>query len=194
MPDGGGHAPPARAPHVPGEAGVWVLVLGEMSMFGVFFAIFMDARAGDRELFARSQQHLGIAIGLVNTIVLLASSLFVVRAVQEVQAGGFGRASRFFTLALSCGLGFMGGKALEYGEKLHAGIYPVTDAFYMYYYVLTGIHALHVAVGMCVLAFLRKATRNPSRRPKATTVEACASYWHMVDVLWIVLFPLLYLI
>ncbi|AEH07879.1 MULTISPECIES: cytochrome c oxidase subunit 3 family protein [Protofrankia] len=194
-----GHVPPvpgegSRAPHVPGEVGVWVLVLGEMSMFGVFFAIFMDARAGDRELFARSQQHLNITIGLVNTIILLASSLFVVQAVQAVRAGGFGRASKFFTLGLLCGLGFMGGKVLEYSEKLHAGISPVTDAFYMYYYVLTGIHALHVAVGMCVLAFLRKMTRNPARHPKTTTVEACASYWHMVDILWIVLFPLLYLI
>ncbi|SBW28395.1 cytochrome c oxidase subunit 3 family protein [Protofrankia symbiont of Coriaria ruscifolia] len=184
----------SHAPHVPGEVGVWVLVLGEMSMFGVFFAIFMDARAGDRELFARSQRHLNITIGLVNTIILLASSLFVVQAVQAVRAGGFGRASKFFTLALLCGLGFMGGKVLEYGEKLHAGITPVTNTFYMYYYVLTGIHALHVAVGMGVLAFLRKVTRNSSRHPKIATVEACASYWHMVDVLWIVLFPLLYLI
>ncbi|THJ33171.1 cytochrome c oxidase subunit 3, partial [Candidatus Frankia alpina] len=100
----------------------------------------------------------------------------------------------FFALAMLCGLGFAAGKALEYGEKLHAGITPTTNAFYMYYYVLTGVHAFHVVVGMCVLAFLWRATRNTTRPPKTVTIEACASYWHMVDVLWIVLFPLLYLI
>lgn len=86
-----------RTGHVPGAAGVWVLLLGEMSMFGLFFGIFMDARAGDRELFARSQQNLSVTIGLVNTVVLLASSLFVVQGVRVARGGEAGRASRFVT-------------------------------------------------------------------------------------------------
>lgn len=179
---------------VPGEEGVWVLILGEMSMFGVFFALYLDARSEDRALFAASQEHLDLGIGLVNTVLLLTSSWLVLQAVTSFRGWSAARPRRMLGLAGLCGLAFLGGKVVEYGVKLHAGITPATDPFFMYYYVLTGIHAFHVVVGLSVLAFLHRALRHPARRPRLMTVEASASYWHMVDVLWIVLFPLLYLI
>ena len=181
-------------PHVPGEAGVWVMIFGDMIIFGLFFAIFTYDRASSREVFARSQQTLSTAIGLVNTVLLLASSLFVVVGVRTVRSGKAGCAPRFFLLALLCGLGFAVDKVLEYSDKLGAGITPMTNKFYMYYYIFTGIHALHLVIGMCVLVFLWRITRKTSRPPKITLVEGCASYWYLVDLLWIVLFPLLYLI
>jgi len=179
--------------HIPGEEGVWVLILGEMSMFGVFFALYMGARSDDRIAFAESQQHLDLTIGVVNTVLLLASSWFVLQAVTAVRAGAGSQAQRGLAAAIACGLGFMIGKVVEYGEKLHAGITPQSDSLFMYYFALTGIHAFHVIVGLCVLSFLWRALRGPEQ-PRLLTVEACASYWHMVDLLWIVLFPLLYLV
>jgi nitric oxide reductase NorE protein len=178
---------------VPGEAGIWVLILGEMIIFGIFFVILTRERVSHQALFTQSQHTLNATIGLINTVLLLTSSLFVVSGVHTVRSGRVRNASKFFVLALLCGLGFAVDKIVEYGEMLTAGLTPMTNNFYMYYYVLTGIHAFHLVIGMCVLAFLWWSTRNPTRSPKITLVEGCASYWHMVDVLWIVLFPLLYL-
>ncbi|CUU59721.1 nitric oxide reductase NorE protein [Parafrankia irregularis] len=180
--------------HVPGEPGIWVLVLGDMVIFGVLFTLFSRARAHDPVLFAESQERLSTTIGLLNTVLLLASSYFVVRGVGAVRDGGPRQPARFFMAALACGLGFTVNKVLEYSGKLGHGITLTTNDFYMYYYVLTGIHALHLVLGMCVLVALIWYTRQPSRSPKIAIVEGCASYWHLVDVLWIVLFPLLYLI
>lgn len=185
---------PRCSPHVPGEAGVWVLILGEMVIFGIFFAIFSYDYARNWQLFSRSQQTLNNTIGLVNTILLLLSSLLVVQGVQAVRDRNPQRASSFFGFALLCGLGFATNKILEHGEKLSVGITPKTNDFYMYYYIFTGVHAFHLVIGMCVLTFLWRATRKRSHIPNIALIEGCASYWHLVDVLWIVLFPLLYLV
>lgn len=181
-------------PHVPGEAGVWVLILGDMTIFGLLFAVFTQARMSHRQEFTVSQETLHTTIGLLNTVLLLVSSFFVVLAVQAVRSGRRERAPTLFVAALLCGIGFAVNKVFEYGVKLHDGLTPATNDFYMYYYILTGIHALHLVIGMCVLVFLWYVTRGSSRSPKIALVEGCASYWHLVDVLWIVLFPLLYLL
>jgi nitric oxide reductase NorE protein len=160
----------------------------------VFFAVYLDARAGDKTLFASSQGHLNVAMGLANTCILLVSSWFVFQAVSAFRNGDPARAHRMIGFGAGCGALFLVGKAVEYGEKLQAGVTPVSDSFYMHYFVLTGVHAFHVMVGLCVLSSLRRLLGDPCRRPKTMTVEAAASYWHMVDVLWIVLFPLLYLV
>jgi nitric oxide reductase NorE protein len=183
---------PPRPGHIPGEVGVWVLILGDMTMFAVFFALYSQARAADVALFDRSQARLSTGIGLANTLLLLASSFFVARGVHRVRGGGEGSAC--FALAMLCGAGFGVDKVLEYGEKLSAGITPVSNDFFMYYFVLTGVHALHLVIGMFVLAYLWRATRRATSRPSVAVVEGCASYWHLVDILWIVLFPLLYLL
>ncbi|SNQ47732.1 Nitric oxide reductase NorE protein [Frankia canadensis] len=190
-----------RSGHIPGEAGVWVLVLGDMMVFGVLFVLFSQARAADPDVFGASRETLSLPFGLLNTVLLLGSSYFVARAVRALRdrdlggdGGGGRRPALFFLAALVCGLGFAVNKGLEYGDKLAHGITPATNDFYLYYYVLTGIHALHLTLGMCVLVVLVRYTWNPARKPKTAVVEGCASYWHLVDVLWIVLFPLLYLV
>jgi nitric oxide reductase NorE protein len=180
--------------HVPGEAGLWVLILGDMTIFGVFFVVFAHARAADRELFSKAQHELNFAIGLANTVLLLTSSWLVALAVKKVRGGEVSGGSRYLLLALLCGLGFIVDKVFEYSDKISAGLTPMTNDFLMYFYVLTGIHAVHLVIGMSLLLFLWRRTRNPARTPSMPVMEGCASYWHMVDILWIVLFSLLYLL
>lgn len=171
-----------------------MLILGDMTVFGVFFAVYTHDRATNGQVFAASQQTLDSTIGLANTGLLLLSSLLVVLGVRAIRGGAAARAPKFFALAWLCGLGFAVNKAVEYTELLHAGHTPATNGFYAYYFVFTGIHVTHLLLGMCVLTLAWLVSRRPSAASKPALVEGCASYWHLVDVLWIVLFPLLYLL
>jgi nitric oxide reductase NorE protein len=86
-------------------------------------------------------------------------------------------------------------KILEYGEKYHVGLTPVTNPFYMFYFVATGLHLFHVLIGLIVLTYVVNSARNPQPRPnELRSAEVAATFWHMVDLIWIVLFPLLYLV
>jgi nitric oxide reductase NorE protein len=104
-------------------------------------------------------------------------------------------APRLFAAAFACGLGFVLNKYLEYSDKLSRGIKPATNDFWMYFYVLTGLHLFHLLLGLGVLAFCLAQSRKPALDPtRFAFVEGGACFWHMVDLLWIVLFPLLYLV
>ncbi len=180
--------------HVPGEVGVWVLILGDMVVFGLFFLVFVYYRGLDIELYTQSQKALNQNYGALNTLLLLASSWFVVMAVERARADHGRRATTFFALALLCGGGFSVVKFVEYSEKLTAGLSITSNEFFMYYYIFTGLHFLHVVIGMGVLVFLIAKTRASTfSRKDMVVVESGASFWHLVDLLWIVLFPLLYL-
>jgi nitric oxide reductase NorE protein len=180
--------------HVPGEVGIWIFILGDMMVFALFFCVFVYYRSLNIELYTQSQTALKQIFGVVNTVLLLSSSLFVVLAVQAVRRRIAGIAPVLFALAFLCGLGFGTMKFIEYGQKISAGITLTTNEFFMYFYVFTGIHFLHVVIGMVVLGFLWKISRKPDVQAKdLMLIESGASYWHMVDLLWIVLFPLLYL-
>ncbi|OUS16556.1 hypothetical protein A9Q88_06675 [Gammaproteobacteria bacterium 50_400_T64] len=189
--------------HVPGEVGIWVFILGDMVIFGLFFIVFVYYRGLDLELYLQSQATLNQNYGAINTLFLLASSWFVAMAVDDMRSKTTRLAPRFFVLAMLCGLGFAVVKIIEYREKITAGITLTTNDFYMYYYIFTGLHFLHVLIGMGVLVFLwfkaRAAVQRKGELPvgdkekEMMLIESGTSYWHMVDLLWIVLFPLLYL-
>ncbi|MGH8195323.1 MAG: cytochrome c oxidase subunit 3 family protein [Woeseiaceae bacterium] len=182
-----------RSEHVPGEAGIWVFVLADMTVFVLFFGTFLHDRAHEPELFAASQTELTAGFGIVNTLVLLTSSLFVALGVQGVRHGHDAAASRLFGGALVCAFVFMGSKAIEYSDKLSSGLTPGTNSFFMYFYVVTAIHLLHVVIGTLILIYLRRrAGASPDNRGHAA-FESGATYWHMVDLLWVVIFPLFYL-
>ncbi len=180
--------------HVPGEVGIWVLILGDMVVFGLFFLVFVYYRGFDIEHYTQSQKALNQNYGAFNTLLLLASSWFVVMAVESARADHGRRAAKYFGLALLCGSGFSVVKVVEYSEKLAAGLTITSNEFFMYYYIFTGLHFLHVVIGMGVLIFLIVKTRaHTFSRQDMVAVESGASFWHLVDLLWIVLFPLLYL-
>jgi nitric oxide reductase NorE protein len=187
--------PRTSAGHIPGEAGVWVLILGDMFAFSAFFAVYLVHRAQDVALFSVSQAALERRFGLLNTAVLLTSSLFVARAVIAARAGDRRRSARLLVLALACGGGFVVSKAFEWGRKIAAGITLNTNEFYSFYYMFTGIHLLHVLVGMGVLTYLLTRTRRGD--PGASHIAAMeggGAFWHMVDLIWVVLFALFYLL
>ena len=189
-----GEHPQAVPLKLPGEAGVWVFVLGDMLIFALFFSVFVYYRGLDVAAFNTAQATLNQNYGALNTIILLFSSWFVVLGVVDIreQAGRY--AARLFALGFICGAAFAAVKFFEYREKLQAGIGISTNDFYMYYFIFTGLHLLHVVIGMGVLAFLwTLARRGVTDDAQLRMVESGGVYWHMVDLLWIVLFPLLYL-
>lgn len=185
----------ASARKIPGEQGTWVFLLGDMLVFGAFFAAFLVERAKAPKVFdvARTTLHLGA--GLANTLVLLTSSLFVVAALGALRSGAGYIARVAVVAAMVCGGVFIALKSFEYHSLVTAGHGLGANHFYLYYFILTGVHLLHVCVGMGVLAFLLSQTRRREfSAARMAVIEGGTCFWHLVDLLWIVLFPLLYLV
>lgn len=188
-----------RVRRVPGEPGIWIFVLLDMLIFTEMFCIFVWYRSENRELFQLSQQSVDPVYGLVYTLLLLTSSWCIVMAVSAVRKNYFDTASRFVLWGFVLGAAFVGIKFVEYGEKIHGGITPVTNQFFMFYFLMTFVHLLHVAVGMGVLAFMRNQIHTMQRsldrqsHKSVPMIETSGVYWHMVDLLWVVLFVLFYL-
>lgn len=184
------------APRVPGEAGLWVFILGEMSVFAVLFINYMYYRGQDRALFESAQRTLNLNTGALFTFLLLISSFFVLIAVRALREGLHRTGQGFLLGAAVCGLLFCSLKISDYHAKLAHGITPRTNDFQMFFFVYTGIHLFHVILGLLGLgALIRLAGRSEGLSAgQILFVEGVACYWHMVDVLWVVLFALLYLV
>jgi nitric oxide reductase NorE protein len=183
--------PAGRTVHMPGDGAMWVMVLGDFVFFGAYFIIFMIHRAMAPQEFLQSQQHLNLAIGVLNTLVLLTSSWFIARSVQIARAGDHEGALRLTYLGGGCGVLFILIKAYEWSAKVAQGHTMPSNEFFMFYYMLTGVHLFHVGLGLLILGIVVRELRNPRRR-RMSMVESGATYWHMVDLLWIVIFGLLY--
>ena len=188
-------ARPVWQGHLPGEIGVWLFIGGDLIVFSVLFAAFMNTRAHQLPVFAAGRAQLNQVCGLINTLLMVSSSWCVVRAVKAARSQRRQVAQAFFGAALACGIGFWIVKCFEYTEKLAAGLTVSTNDFFMMYFVYTGVHLLHVTVGMGVLTALIFYVRSGEFDAiKLRNIESGASFWHLVDILWIVLFPLLYLL
>lgn len=181
--------------HVPGEVGVWILILGDMVVFAWFFIVFMHQRARHAEVFDAAHRSLNLTFGGLNTMLLLTGSWFVVMAVHALRANSQRLGKGFIRIAIGCGLGFVVNKFLEYHDKIAAG-HPHEQAdFFMYYFVLTGIHLVHLLIGLAVLTLMLRVASKPLLGPRQfQTLESGASFWHLVDLLWLVLFALFYLV
>ena len=182
----------AKDRRIPAEAGVWLFVIGDMLIFGLFFCIFLYYRSLNPVLWAESQATLNVNFGAINTLLLLTSSLFVARALQALRSDQTETAHRFLSGALACGLGFSAIKVIEYSGKM--GVDVANNDFYLYYFIFTGAHFFHVILGMGVLVFMMRQARQHTAGASLNNVEAGGIYWHMVDLLWIILFPLIYLV
>ncbi|ODR27549.1 MULTISPECIES: cytochrome c oxidase subunit 3 [Mycolicibacterium] len=180
---------------VPGEHGTWVFLFGDMLVFGAFFATFMVERAKEPELFDIARKTLHLGVGLTNTLVLLTSSLCIVVALGALRSGARLIAARAVVVAMIGGGVFIAFKMYEYISLVADGHGIGANHFYLYYFILTGVHLFHVCVGVGVLAFLLTQTRRHELSgTRMAVVEGGACFWHLVDLLWIVLFPLLYLV
>jgi len=187
-------AEPAR--RIPGVDGIWVFIGGDLLLFTLLFGSFMAERMQEPLLFEHARQLLNYHFGGVNTLILLASSWFVVLALQAARLGRSRRTGKWLVAAIACGLAFGISKAIEYSGKMAAGHTMLSNDFFMFYYILTGLHLVHVLAGCAALTvFAVKAGRGAYAAGSPTTgLECMALYWHMVDLLWIMLFPLLYLL
>lgn len=186
----------SETPHTPGETGLWVFLLGDMVVFVVMFVAFLAERAVEPNLFTTSRESVSLVIALTNTMILLVSSLAVVIALNHVRADRFTPAVRAFAVALLCAVAFIGFKATEYTHLVSGGHGPDSNAYFMWLFILTGVHLAHVVLGVGVLtALLLRARRGVRATGTGRIVyEGGACYWHLVDLLWMMLFPLVYLV
>jgi nitric oxide reductase NorE protein len=180
--------------HIPGEAGLWVFLFGDMVVFGIFFGTILVLRGRHTQEFVDSQQNLHLELGVLNTIVLLTSSLFVVIGMHLARERS-PKAPRFFLMAVACGLIFAGVKAVEYTSLVQDHHTASVNDFYTYYFMFTGIHLGHVVLGMgALIAGSRVARPTSNGTHRTAALEGIASFWHLVDLLWIMLFATLYLV
>jgi nitric oxide reductase NorE protein len=187
----------ARTEHrLPGDPGIWLFMILDMLIFAEMFCIYAWYRAKNADLFAASQHAVNPVYGLVYTLLLVTSSWCVAIAVTAARRSHHDTALRFLNWALGLGAGFVVIKLVEYALKLHSGLTPVTNDFFMFYFILTFVHLLHVCAGLGVLCYaynrIRVLASSDDRSPMQM-VETSAVYWHMVDLLWIFLFALFYL-
>ena len=170
---------------LPGNPMMWLLILGELVVFGVAFVGFSIARELDPVTFEASRSQLDGVQGGVNTLVLITSGWLAALSVRAKRRGASPRPALAASIAV--GTIFLVVKLFEYRSKLSAGITVDTNDFFAFYYLLTGFHALHVLMGLIVLSIVLKWD-------SLDNLETGAAFWHMVDLIWVVLYPLMYLV
>ncbi|MCP3381878.1 cytochrome c oxidase subunit 3 family protein [Bradyrhizobium sp. CCGUVB4N] len=172
---------------LPGDPMIWVLIFSELAAFGLFLGAFVVARAIHPALFAEGQAALDSSLAGLNTIVLVTSGWAAARATGSARAGEKRASRRWLLIAMTLGGFFIAIKLAEYAGEIGRGIGLETSTFFTLYFLLTGFHLLHVGLGIVILAVV-------CRRAETVGVETGAAFWHMVDLVWIVMFPILYLV
>ena len=180
---------------LPGDFAIWIFIFAELLVFGIAFITYAIVRIQNVEMFNQFQLTLNSELGAANTLLLITASYFVVRAIHAMRIDNVKSCINWLYASLACGAGFLLLKSLEYYDKFSHGINLSTNTFYMFYLSLTMFHFLHVVLGMIILfAVTIKAQRGGYSADNHIGIETGASYWHMVDLVWIILFPLVYVI
>ena len=175
--------------------GMWLFIGTEILLFGGLFAAYAIFRAKYPEMFHHDHLELDWRLGAINTIILIFSSMTMAVGVTSSKKGNNKLLIIMLAITIICGLVFGFNKYLEYSAKFSHHIYPSTSIFFSLYFMMTGLHMIHVGVGILamtgvmILAIKRKFSKSYN-----TPVEVTGLYWHLVDLVWIYLFPLLYLI
>jgi nitric oxide reductase NorE protein len=173
--------------NLPGDPMIWVLIFSELAAFGLFLGAFTVARAIHPAVFAAGQAGLDSHLAGLNTVVLVTSGWAAARAAKAARASEKRTSRRWLASAMALGSLFVALKLVEYGGEIGRGIGLETSPFFTLYFLLTGFHLLHVCLGIVILAVV-------CRRAEASGVETGTAFWHMVDLVWIVMFPTLYLV
>ncbi|HJL79095.1 MAG TPA: cytochrome c oxidase subunit 3 [Candidatus Marinimicrobia bacterium] len=181
------------------KLGIWVFLASEIMLFGGLFSAYvflrMAAPVGD---FAYWGSKLSIPMATVNTLVLISSSVTVIMSWASLKMKDFEKYKMYMGLTLLCALIFLVIKYFEYTGKFHHGIYPSSSTFMGIYFTLTGLHGLHIIGGMIVMGYFWLPFGNKMWQsdPERFTnrIEVAGLYWHFVDLVWIFLFPILYLL
>jgi nitric oxide reductase NorE protein len=179
----------------PGTDGLWTFVFIDMAIFLLIFFTFMSERLRHFDVYSASQHHLNELFGLANTVILLTSSWMVVEAVHAARKQLPKKVSAYLMGAFLLGGVFSINKLIEYTMKFEAGITPVTNPFFSFYFFITIVHFMHVIAGMIFIFYFRNDARACLTSAKYVTgLENVGLFWHYVDVLWVFIFPLLYLV
>lgn len=181
--------------HLPGDLAMWVFIVMELSVFAIFFIAFAVAQRFNDEMFSLGRASLSWSIGLFCTLALIVSSYFVALAVKAVQEGNNLKAKRMLIIALFSACFYLVLKLTEYAALAELGYGLSSNSFYTLYFLITGFHFMHVLLGMFILVYMGLKARKSVYLPDdCTGFEAGASYWHMVDLVWIIVFFLIYII
>ena len=183
--------PGPRGRFVPGQPDMWAFVLFEALVFTAYFVVYVARRTQSPDLFLASQAQLDLRVGVFNTLVLLASSWSVARCVQAARERSYAAATNRALLTLLFGFVFLVSKVLEWRAEIGKGFGFTFDEFFSFYYFLTAIHFLHLLIGFGALGIAVHQLRSPARRSQEA-IETCATYWHTIDFLWVLIFALLY--
>ena len=178
------------------KLGIWLFLASEVMLFGSLFSSYALLRIG-AETWPDQSSVLNVPLATLNTVILIASSVTMVLAWAALKSKRLDRYRVFMGLTLAAGAGFLVIKAFEYGDKFSHGLYPATNNFLGLYFTMTGLHAIHVIGGMIVNAyFLGPGTKMWRTEPERFTnrIEVAGIYWHFVDLVWIFLFPVFYLL
>ena len=177
------------------KLGVWTFLATEMLLFGALFTAYAVFRAKYPALFYTEHLKLDRALGLTNTIVLITSSLTVVLGIDAIRKGKARHFQMYYGATILLGALFLCVKFFEWSAEFRHGKFPGTNVFFSLYFMMTGLHGIHVFLGMCVLAYVVVlAGRGRLSESYTTPAEMSGLYWHFIDLVWIYLLPLLYLI
>jgi len=185
-----------RPKSVPGQPDMWVFVLFETLVFTAYFGFYLFYRARSPELFLHSQAQLDLRVGVLNTLVLLLSSWSVARCVQSSRSGAHRVALRDLIVTAVFAAVFLLFKVSEWARLVATGNGLDSNDFFTYYFFLTGIHFVHLLIGFVALGIIgyRLGASRRGSPESQVLIETCATYWHTVDFLWVLIFALLYVV
>lgn len=182
---------------LPGDLAMWCFILAELAVFALLLCSMAYVRGRWPEMFSAGVATLHPVAGLINTLALLTGSYWVAQGVAATRRGDTDAVVWWFRAAAASGLLYLIVKSVEYQQMFSAGYTLRTDTFYFFYYFTTFFHLMHVVLGMVILLVVASRFQRavyPSRDTRQMAAESAASYWHMVDLVWLMLFPLLYVL
>jgi len=178
----------------PGGILMWIIIFLELITFGVALIAMVYSSKESPSLFHDSRLQLNTTIGAINTVVLIVSGFFMALSVTHLKQGKINKSKFYLKLTMLGGLLFLGFKGFEYADKIEAGFNIGYNSFFTYYWMLTLFHVVHVIVGLVILGSVHVGLSKNNSETKFEDVEASAAFWHMCDLIWLLLFPIIYLL
>jgi nitric oxide reductase NorE protein len=178
----------------PGGILMWIIIFLELITFGMAIVSFVYFGKQNSELYHQSRLQLNSTFGVLNTVFLLTSGYFMANAVHQFKENNIQKSSFYFKLTMLGGFLFILLKSIEYYHKIEAGISLDTNIFFSFYWMLTGFHVIHIIIGLVILSLTNYGMNKKNSETTIEDIEACGAFWHLCDLIWLLLFPVLYLI
>ncbi|MCK6510574.1 cytochrome c oxidase subunit 3 [Myxococcota bacterium] len=179
----------------PGGLMIWIFIIMELLVFGAALLAFLYVRKGELKVFVEAQKHLSVYFGLLNTFALISSGYLIALANRAFEVGDKGRTLRYLWMGMVLGGAFLVIKGIEYSQKIAGGFTTGVNAFFDFYWLLTAFHAAHVVVGLFLLMYMAwKIQKEKAFLMEDLSLKGSSAWWHMCDLVWVLLFPVLYIL